>query len=60
MMAKYTAKQIKDWDVSCEDSFGKWKPCRALNFKYDTYLHRLKYAFGVLVGKYDALDWEDN
>lgn len=37
----------------------EWIPARGENYKFDSLLTRLKGAFGVLTGKYDALDWEE-
>ena len=54
---KYTAQHIKKWDVSFEKN-GQWIPCRPINFTMDSILDRFKCAFGVLTGRYDALDWE--
>ena len=54
-MARFTAIEIKQWNVSGGKS---WKPTRPLNYKFDGVTRRVKLAFGVLVGRYDALDWE--
>lgn len=54
---KYTARQIKNWDVDTERN-GKCVPARPLNHKYESWKSRIKNAFLVLIGKYDALDWE--
>jgi hypothetical protein len=59
---KHTATEIKKWDVSCgvtKHGITIWKPARALNYTCDSMIDRIKWAFGVLTGKYDALDWED-
>lgn len=55
-MSKYTAKQIKNWDVQQAPD---WKPARPINYRYESIFFRIRLAFGVLTGKYDALDWED-
>lgn len=57
-MSKYTATQIKRWDVECEVD-NKWVPCRCINHKFDSVVDRIMWAWGVLVGKYDALDWDE-
>jgi len=36
---------------------GIWTPARPLFA--DSWLDRLKAAFGVLIGRYDAIDWGD-
>ena len=61
-MARYTAKQLKE-----HESFSRvpmpnakrayWYPARPENYRCDTLWQRLKLAWGVLCGKYDALDW---
>lgn len=55
---KYTAIQIKNHDVDCCIN-NKWIPCRPINFTLDSISDRITHAWGVLVGKYDALDWQD-
>ena len=62
-MAKYTAKELKE-----HDNFSRvpmpnakrayWYPARPENYRCDTLWQRLKLAWGVLCGKYDALDWQ--
>lgn len=47
--------QIKE--VQCQLKTGEWVPFRPLNFEYDSWKQRLKWAWGVLTGKYDVLDW---
>ena len=52
---KYTAQQIKNWDVSSSVDGKTWilaRPETFWSFK------RIKYAWLVLIGKLDALDWE--
>lgn len=53
-MSRYTAQQIKDWDVSRGP---RWIPCRPVTFWKLTI--RIRLAWGVFIGRYDALDWED-
>ena len=52
---KYTARQIKAWDVQVSPH---WHPARPLNYQHESWISRIKHAIGVLFGKYDALDWE--
>ena len=54
---KYTARQIKNWDVDAEFN-GKYIPARSMNHTCESWKSRIKNAFLVLIGKYDALDWE--
>jgi hypothetical protein len=59
---KYTATEIKNWDVSAgRTSHGitVWKPARSLNHTCESWISRIKNAYGVLTGRYDALDWEE-
>ena len=35
----------------------KFYPARPENYKFDSIILRIKLAYGVLIGKYDALDW---
>lgn len=56
---RYTAKEVQGWENSVE-SCGNWIPLRPVNHQFDTWKQRLKDAWGVLTGKYDALDWEEN
>ena len=37
---------------------GRWLPARPINV--NTALTRFKLAWGVFIGRYDALDWEDD
>lgn len=57
-MAKHTATSIKNWDVQSSSDGKSWKPARCINHQYDSMWLRIKLAWGVLIGKYDALDWE--
>ena len=57
-MARYTARRIKDWEIFRRTEKGLI-PARPDSYTgLYGFLHRAKYAFGVLIGKYDALDWE--
>ena len=55
----YTARQIKKWDVDCKITGTEtWIPARP-EYIY-SFVNRLKAAFGVITGKYDVLDWEQD
>lgn len=57
----YKAKDIANWNVSASTKDGGYIPCRPESlWGLRTCLRRLKIAIGVLVGKYDALDWEEH
>ena len=34
-----------------------WRVARPINYMCDTWLQRLRQAWGVLFGRYDAIDW---
>lgn len=53
-MPVFTVKELKEWDVSTELEPGKYVPCRPLG---GPFIWRLKAAWQVLTGRYDALDW---
>lgn len=55
---KYTATQIKNWDVSSSTGDGIWRPERGLNHTMESWISRITNAWKVLLGRYDALDWE--
>jgi hypothetical protein len=54
---KYTAYQIKNWSSSTPDKDGCWKPARPITIY--RLLERIGNAWLVLIGKFDALDWEE-
>jgi len=51
----YKANDLRSWNVDHEIG-GRWLPARPLRFWE---LRRIKAAWRVLIGRYDALDWED-
>lgn len=65
---KYTAKTIKNWPTDCnvQNENNVWIPARPMGYNPRYYqvpkvlFEKLKLAWGVLTGKYDALDWEDS
>jgi hypothetical protein len=64
-MAIYTAKQIQNHDTNQLDEVSlvvnarrEWIPARPINYQFDGKWLRLKLAWGVLTGKYDALNWD--
>lgn len=58
---RYTAQQIKDLSVSTSTRDGQYIPARSeyVNTVQSAW-RRVKNAWGVLIGKYDALDWEEH
>ena len=58
-MIVYTATQIKAHEVASAKADGYYKPARPISFfGISTVVKRVKAAFLVLIGRYDALDWE--
>ena len=58
-MSRYTASQIKNCDCETLKSDGKrWIPAKPYNGA-DRLRDRITDAWGVLTGRFDALDWED-
>lgn len=57
-MALYDADQLAVHvcrnKVDIDDLF---RAARPINYRVDTYLQRLRFAWGVLIGKYDAVRW---
>ncbi len=52
----YTPTQLKKWDCTANIN-GKWILARPR--RCDSIWYKLKVAYLVFVGKYDALDWEN-
>ncbi len=52
---KYTAQQIKNWDTSSSVDGKVWTPARPVTFWH---FNRIKLAWLVLIGTFDALDWQ--
>lgn len=59
-MAKYKANEIMLWRVMRYDDEGRHVPARSLDHKADWLWHRIKWAWGVITGRYDVLDWDEN
>ena len=51
----FTPMQIRKWDCDTEVN-GWWIPARPVHY-LDRWRNRVKWAWGVLTGRYDALDW---
>lgn len=59
-MSKYKPTQILRWDVNRQSPHtGRWVPARSENYRADSLWTRLRLAWGVLIGRYDALDWDE-
>lgn len=60
-MAIFKARDIKDWDVQSSADGNKWIPARPMFMNnLHSGIRRSKAAWMVLIGKFDALDWEDS
>lgn len=59
-VAKYTANEIMMWRVMKTDEKGRNVPARSLDHKSDWVWQRIKWAFGVITGRYDVLDWKES
>lgn len=62
-MAIYKAFDIKRFDTESKIIIGQhdlWIPSRPINHRVDGVWSRIKAAWFVLIGKYDALDWEED
>lgn len=55
----YKAKDLNNWSVTASTKDGNYIPCRPEGAKtIPAAWRRIKNAIGVLIGKYDAVDWE--
>lgn len=57
---RYTAYNLQGWDTEREGSDGRWRPARPYALMYGMFKERIKLTWFVLIGKYDALDWEED
>ncbi len=53
----YAVKQLKDWSTDTEIHAGVWVPARPMGYPGIRLWYTFKLAFGVLIGKYDAVEW---
>ncbi len=54
---KYTAKELKDWNVTYDAGTSGWLPARPENWKFESLRDKIKNAWRVLRGDYDVVDW---
>ena len=52
----YRADEIREWSADGEIG-GKWVCARQINYQFESWLSRLRAAWGVLTGRLDALRW---
>jgi len=55
----YSVETIKKWDVGAETSSGGYVPCRPIGHNLYSFWYRLRVAWYVFTGQYDALIWRD-
>ena len=56
----YKAHEIKNWVVSASTVDGYWIPARPMSVaSVQALICRCKAAWYVLIGRYDALDWQE-
>lgn len=53
----FSVKAIREWPVAARRADGRWTPARPMD---GPFLWRVKAAWGVLTGRYDALDWQES
>lgn len=53
----FTAMQLKNWNTQIEKHTGVWVPARPLPFYGFRIFKNIQFALGVLVGKYDVVEW---
>jgi hypothetical protein len=56
----YSATDIATWHVSEEHEPGVWRPARPCAIKGWRFMERLRAAWMVFTGKWDALRWGNN
>ena len=56
----YMASAIKNWDTDTEIAKGIWVPARPCGHNAFSWRRRWALAWGVFIGKYDVLHWEDS
>ncbi len=56
----YKARDLENWDTHCQKLNGPWLPARPLSLSTLSLFWRFKLAYKVFVGRFDALDWEED
>jgi len=54
----YNLSDLAKHTVSTEVN-GKWVPARPINYKYRSFMEKLKEAWAVFTGKADAFMWPE-
>jgi len=55
----FTASEIATWHIAEEFEPGKWRPARSCPIYGWRFMERLRVAWRVFTGQYDALNWEE-
>lgn len=55
----YTARELKEWSINTEYEYLGWFPARPVGHNVWSWATRWKVAFAVLIGKFDAVDWQE-
>jgi len=58
-MSLYSAKELAEWELHKKVKGGFWVPARPDNYKFDSWKARIFQAWNVLLGRFDAVIWED-
>lgn len=53
----HSATEIKNWHILEEYEPGRWRPARPCECRSGGLLRRLKIAWNVFTGKWDAIHW---
>lgn len=54
----WTPKDIRNHNAYTMTKDGEWIPARP-SYQIDRWRDRIRWGWGVFIGKYDALDWEE-
>lgn len=54
----FSAYELKTWPNDEEYAPGKWRPSRCCPFSSFQLIRRFRIAWRVLIGRYDAVNWE--
>ena len=55
----FWARELKEWDMSTSGRLGIWHMARPIGFQGICLRRRLKLAWGVFTGRYDAVRWSE-
>lgn len=55
----YWAREIKEWSISTCGPLGIWHMYRPMGFQGVLLRRRIKLAWGVFIGRYDAVQWSE-